>query len=384
MDFITDLPESNGYNAIFVIIDKLTKYAFFIPCTTQLSEKDTAKLFFDNLVCHVGLPRQIISDRDTRWRQDFWKEVCQYMGSRRALTTSYHPQADGQTEILNQTLEVALRAYITFERNNWMDLLPKIAFAYNNTPHTATGFAPAQLVYGFKPNEPLSYLLHKQDSTISRPSLDEMTSEKAKEFTEEFEGMRQEAKDALRRAQAAFEYAYNNTHLPISFEVGDKVMIKINPLKLPETTEGKGTKLLKKLEGPFEITHKISDVTYRLRIPHSYDIHPVLSIAHLEKYKPSPKEFGERSHLSPLREEHITTKEYVILEIVNEKRVKKGKKRDGSNNYITLYQCNWEGHGVTDDWIPIKNLRNAQDLLKDWRMKKQKLREDRKSAALQK
>jgi hypothetical protein len=68
MDFITDLPESNGYNAIFVIIDKLTKYAFFIPCTTQLSEKERAKLFFDNLVCHVGLPRQIISDRDTRWR----------------------------------------------------------------------------------------------------------------------------------------------------------------------------------------------------------------------------------------------------------------------------------------------------------------------------
>ena len=81
MDLTTDLPMSNGYNAIYVIICKLTKYAFFIPCSTTLSEKEAAKLFFDNVVCHIGLPIQIISDRDTRWRNDFWKEVCHYMGS---------------------------------------------------------------------------------------------------------------------------------------------------------------------------------------------------------------------------------------------------------------------------------------------------------------
>jgi len=81
MDLITDLPESENYNAIYVIVCKLTKYAFFIPCTTKLSEKEAAKIFFDNIVCHVGLPIQIISDRDSRWRNDFWKEVCQYMGS---------------------------------------------------------------------------------------------------------------------------------------------------------------------------------------------------------------------------------------------------------------------------------------------------------------
>ena len=68
MDLITDLPESQKHNAIFMIVCKLTKYAFFIPCTTKINEKDTARLFFDHLVCHVGLPRQIISDRDTQWR----------------------------------------------------------------------------------------------------------------------------------------------------------------------------------------------------------------------------------------------------------------------------------------------------------------------------
>jgi len=223
MDFITDLPESNGYNAIYVLICKLTKYAFFIPCTTKLSEKETAKIFFDKIVCHIGLPLQIISDRDTRWRNDFWKEVCEYMGSKRALTTAYHPQADGQTEVLNQTLEVALRAYINFDRNNWSELLPKIAFAYNNTPHTATGYSPAHLLYGFKPNEPISYILDSNSQDIHRPSLEDMMKPESKEFIEEFDGMRIAAKDALRRAQAIFESNYNNSHYPISFEVGDQV-----------------------------------------------------------------------------------------------------------------------------------------------------------------
>jgi hypothetical protein len=362
MDLITDLPESRKFNAIFVIVCKLTKYAFFIPCTTKINEKDTARLFFDHLVCHVGLPRQIISDRDTRWRNEFWKEVCEFMGSKRALTTSYHPQADGQTEILNQTLEVALRAYINFDRNNWSQLLTRIAFAYNNTPHTATGYAPATLLYGFKPNEPLNLLLDHASSNISRPPI-EATKEETKDFIEEMQGAWTAAKDALRRAQATFERAYNKNHLPISFEVGDQVMINAHSLRIPDVVEGKGAKLTRRYEGPFEVTDKLSDVTYRLRIPHTYDIHPVISIAHLEKFTPS-NEFGERTPLPPIREETKTTEEFEVLEIVAERRVKKRGK------YVKEYQCNWKGYGITDEWIPLRNLRNSQELLSDWENKK--------------
>ena len=97
---------SKGFNAIFMLICKLTKFAFFILCTTDLKAEQAARMFFDKIITLVGLPKQIISDRDTQWRNTFWKEVCQAMGTKRALTTSYHPQADGQTEILNQTIEV--------------------------------------------------------------------------------------------------------------------------------------------------------------------------------------------------------------------------------------------------------------------------------------
>ena len=102
-----------------------------------------------------------------------------------------------------------------------------------------------------------------------------------------------------------------------------------------------------------------------MRIPHEYDIHPTLSIAHLEKYVPSPEEFGERQQLEPLQEKQKATEEYEILEIVEERRVKKRRK------YIKEYKCNWKGYGITDEWIPEKNLRNAQELLKNWKRKAQ-------------
>ena len=143
------------------------------------------------------------------------------------------------------------------------------------------------------------------------------------EFINEFNGMRIAAKDALRRAQAIFENSYNKSHYPISFEIGDQVMINVHSLRLPDVVEGKGVKTTRRFEGPFEIIDKLSDITYRLRIPHEYDIHPTLSIAHLEKYVPSPEEFGEQQQLEPLQEKQKATEEYEILEIVEERRVKK-------------------------------------------------------------
>ncbi len=142
MDFIPELPISDGYDNILVIVDKLTKYGIFIPCKTNITEVETAQLFFKHVIAHYGIPRQVITDRDPRWRNEFWKEICRLMGMKRVLTTSHHPQADGQTEILNQTLEIALRSYVGPSRDDWSKYLDAIMLAYNTTVHTATNFAP--------------------------------------------------------------------------------------------------------------------------------------------------------------------------------------------------------------------------------------------------
>ena len=111
MDFIPDMPESQVFNNILVIVDKLTKDLNIIPCHTEINENKVAKLIFKHIFTQYGLPRQIITDHDPKWTSLFWKSVCKQMGIKRGLTTAYHPQADGQTEIMNQTLKVALCAY---------------------------------------------------------------------------------------------------------------------------------------------------------------------------------------------------------------------------------------------------------------------------------
>ena len=100
MDFITELLDSNGYDSILVIVDKLTTYATFIPTHSSVNEEGTAELFFQHIISQYGPLRQLITDRESRWTGSFWKEICERMNMQRALTTAYHPQADGQTEVM--------------------------------------------------------------------------------------------------------------------------------------------------------------------------------------------------------------------------------------------------------------------------------------------
>ena len=151
MDNIPDLPNSNGNDNVLVIADKLTKYGLFLAGKTTDDAIATADRFFERVVVHFGLPRQVITDRDARWRSDFWGQLCKNMGMKRALTTAHHPQSDGQTEILNQTLEIALRSYVSEYRDDWSTHLDGLMLAYNTTPHTATGYAPSYLLRGYTP-----------------------------------------------------------------------------------------------------------------------------------------------------------------------------------------------------------------------------------------
>ena len=112
MDFIPELPLSSRFNNILVIVDKLTKYAIFIPTTISVTEVKTAKLFFHHIISKFGILQQLITDRYARWKEEFWKEICKRMGMVRSLTMAYHPQADGQTKVLNKSLEISLHAYV--------------------------------------------------------------------------------------------------------------------------------------------------------------------------------------------------------------------------------------------------------------------------------
>ena len=219
MDFIPELPTSNGFDNIFVIVDKLTKYAIIIPTTIRITKEEAARLFFKHIISKFGIPCQVISDRDTRWRGDFWKEICRLMGMRRSLTTSYHPQADGQTEILNQGLEISICAYIGPDRDDWSEMLNMLSLSYNSSPHTATGFSPAYLLRGFQPITSATML--NQSPSIDRTKVvknsessdQETLHNKALNLVEGFSAERLRARDALLLGQIFQKKAYNKGRL---------------------------------------------------------------------------------------------------------------------------------------------------------------------------
>jgi hypothetical protein len=367
MDFIPELPKSGDFDNILVIVDKLTKYSIFIPCSTDITELETAKLFFQHVVCKFGIPKQVITDRDTRWRHDFWAEVCRLMGMKRALTTAYHPQADGQTENLNQTLEIALRAYVGPSRDDWSEYLDGFALSYNSTPHTSTNFSPAFLLHGYQPITASNII--SSSAPISRPinqhgtrgGSDTILNDKAQLMVDEFESIRSRAKESLLLAQIFQKRGYNNGRLTTEFEEGDLVVLNPHSLSLLKNEKGRGKKLLMKYDGPFEILRKLSPVTYQLRLPVSYGIHPILNIAHLEAYHESPPEFGSRPTKGLNRDDFDVTPEVDIESIIADRwRRVKGKR-------IQQFKVRWKGFGPEDDeWLTKRQLRNAPMVLQDW------------------
>jgi len=134
-DLITQLPESNSYNAICVIVNRLTKRAHFIPINNRFSSKDMVQLLYDKVYPLYRLPLQIISDKEVQYSAKIFQEWYKILGIESTMLTAYHPQTDRQTECVNQALEQYLRCYVNYNLSNWSDLLPSAEFAYNNQAH---------------------------------------------------------------------------------------------------------------------------------------------------------------------------------------------------------------------------------------------------------
>ena len=149
VDFIVALPESEGMNQIMVVVDRFTKMGHFIPLKGESSAKDCADAFLKNVWKLHGLPDEIVSDRDTKWTSEFWKNLCEIMRIKGNLSTAFHPQSDGQTERLNQTLEQYLRTFINYDQDDWNQLLPLAEYAYNNSVMAPTKRSLFSANYGY-------------------------------------------------------------------------------------------------------------------------------------------------------------------------------------------------------------------------------------------
>lgn len=151
LDFIEGLPVSNRYDTILVIIDKFSKYGHFVPLKLPFTAHKVAQAFLDNVYCRHGMPQVLISDRDKVFTSAFWQSLFKLADATLNLSSSYHPQTDGQTERLNQCLETYLRCMVHATPRQWARWLPLAEYWYNTTHHSALGRSPFEVLFGRTP-----------------------------------------------------------------------------------------------------------------------------------------------------------------------------------------------------------------------------------------
>jgi hypothetical protein len=159
MDFIVGLPKSGNKLVIMVVVDHLSKYAHFCALQHPFTTTIVAQLFMDQVFKIHGMPHSIVSDRDPTFTSNFWQEIFNPQGTQFHLSTTYHPQTDGQTEVVNKCLETYLRCFASERKNQWAQWLPLAEWWYNTSYHTTTRMTPFEAVYGQNPPSILSYFL---------------------------------------------------------------------------------------------------------------------------------------------------------------------------------------------------------------------------------
>ena len=268
VDLITQLPTSNGFDSICVYVDHLTDLTHLVPCTTKLTAEGAAELHYRDIFRLHDMPKKVISDRGPQFAAQFMRALYKRLGITAGLTTAFHPRGNGKVERKNQRVENYLRIFCNDQQDDWADLLPAAEFALNTTKNESTGRSAFELAQGYQPDfhAPIG---HRSNIPSLEERLDRM--EKA----------RQDAQAALRlakeRMKAAWERGKNKAH---SFNIGDKVWLSAKEVKLKQPSPKLGPRQL----GPFEVTERIGDLDYRLKLPRTLRLHDVFHVDRLAPY----------------------------------------------------------------------------------------------------
>ncbi|WOH12617.1 hypothetical protein DCAR_0832123 [Daucus carota subsp. sativus] len=235
MDFILGLPKTaRGHDSIYVVVDRFSKMAHFIPCSKTLDAVHIAKLFFKEIVRLHGLPKTIVSDRDTKFTSYFWRTLWRLMNTQLKFSSAYHPQTDGQTEVVNRSLGNLLRC---MQPKKPIDLAPL----------------------------PIS----------GRHSAD------AEAFAEHIQQIHADVRHKISASNAKYKTQADLHRKNTEYEVGDQVMVRIRPERFPN---GKYKKLQYRRVGPYTISHKINSNAYVLDLPADMGISNIFNVEDLTIY----------------------------------------------------------------------------------------------------
>jgi len=320
-----------------VIIDRFIKTAHFLPLRTEgMTVPDLAAIFAREVWKYHGLPADIVSDRNSRFTSETWKEFLRLLGIRPRMSTVFHPQTDGQREQLNQTIEAYLRAFVSKEHDDWVRLLPMAEFVYNNSTTTGNGMSPFYAYYGFHP-------------AAMDPATMEPLNPASQVYAHWMHTVYDESRRGLENVQERMHrYTDPARKEPPAYQVGDLVMLNGRNIK----TRRPSKKLDHKNHGPFQIEKIISPLAVCLTLPRKWKIHKAFHVSLLEPYQTSEHQTpSDPSKVLREADDIEQSEEYDVDEVIS------SVERGWGNNKRILYLVKWLDYLERKDWTeePFNN-----------------------------
>ncbi|KAK3548353.1 hypothetical protein QTP70_010714 [Hemibagrus guttatus] len=342
IDFIVDLPASEGCTCVLVIVDRFSKACRLMPLPGPPTALETAEYLFNHVFRYYGLPEDIVSDRGPQFTSRVWRAFFKRLGVTISLSSGYHPQTNGQTERKIQEIGRFLRTFCHSHQESWSQFLAWAEYAQNSLRQSTTGLTPFQCVLGYQP--PL-FPWDGEPSDV--PAVDYWFRESERVWGEAHRQLQR----ALRRRRSTADL--RRSQAP-AYQPGQKVWLSTRDIKLRLPCK----KLSPRFIGPFTIVRQINPVTYRLQLPPEYRIHPVFHVSLLKPHHPSVllstgPGVAEEPPL-PLLVDDGTA--YLVKEILDSRH------RGGRLEYLV----DWEGYGPEErSWVPRNDILDPS-LLEDF------------------
>jgi hypothetical protein len=306
---------------------------------------ETAKIVFNTAQrMGVGMIDSFVSDRGRQWDSIFWKELCRLWGVEERMSTAFHPESDGQTEIVNQELERYLRQFCSWQQDDWNELLPLAEAAQNSAPSASTKVSPFFATNGYEPRMVFDYIPKEQPiyETHQKPNV-----EKARIFSQKMYDIHQKLQEEIKLSQTRMEEYANRTRKPApSYQTGDYVWLNLKNIKTTRPTKKLDFKNVR-----CKVLKRVSPSSYRLEMPEGMQkLHDVYhtSLLRLDENDPLPGQIQEPT--PPIQVDGQN--EWEIEDIL-----------DSRYYYARCqYRVKWKGQPLDLQWYNSDGFENASEI----------------------